>query len=448
MTLRIETQDLEERQLQLKVEVPPERIEAAMHRAARHLSEHTRIAGFRPGKAPYDLILQKLGEEAVFDEALESLGQEVYKQALADSSLEPIAPGSLEEVVSRDPLVLRYTVPLAPEIDLGSYRDLRLDYEEATVTDEALERVLDDLRQQQALIEPANRAAQMSDVVVVDVHGRLREAPESPLLDEHGISVLLAPTTDFPVPGVSEQLVGLEAGAEKTIEHVFPDDYSNEALRGQPAAFDIKIQEVKSRLVPDWSDGLAKNLGDFNDLLDLRVKLRQSLLEQAVRKTDSTYADQVVERVAEAARVVFPPVLLHEELDVMMRDLDRRLRDQRLTLADYLKIEKKTEEELRAELEPRARQHLVRSLVLGRVVEAEGLTVDDAEVDAEIQRMSAPLKEQAESLRKLLDTPTSRHRIQLDLLADKAVRRLSDIARGRAPEPESDATKKDEGTHA
>ena len=156
----------------------------------------------------------------------------------------------------------------------------------------------------------------------------------------------------------------------------------------------------------------------------------------------------VVERVAEAAQVVFPPVLLHEELDVMLRDLDRRLRDQHLTLADYLKIEKKTEEELRTELEPRARQHLVRSLVLGKVVEAEGLKVDDAEVDAEIQRMSAPLKEQAESLRKLLDTATGRHRIHLDLLADKSVRRLSDIARGRAPEPESDATKKDEGTHA
>ncbi|HET7010814.1 MAG TPA: trigger factor [Anaerolineales bacterium] len=447
MTLRIETQDLAERQLQLTVEVPRDRIEAAMHRAARHLSERTRIAGFRPGKAPYDLILQKLGEEAVFEEALDHLGQEVYKQALADSAVEPIAPGSLEEVVSRDPLILRYTVPLTPEIDLGTYRDIRLDFEEPSVTDEALERVLEDLRQQQALIEPANRPAQMGDVVVLDVHGRLRDGPEGALLDEHGISVLLAPTTDFPVPGVSDQLVGLEAGAEKSLDHVFPDDYSNEALRGKPAVFDIKVQEVKSRLVPEWSDDLAKNLGEFNDLLDLRVKLRQSLLEQATRQSEAAYGDRAVEQTVAVAKVDFPPVLLQEELDGLLRDLDRRLRDQRLTLADYLKIEKKTEEQLRTELEPRARERLVRSLVLGKVVEAEGLAVTPEDIDAEIERMSAPLKERADGLKKLLDTPTSRHRIELDLLTDKAVRRLADIARGRAPEKEIE-TKKDEGTHA
>jgi len=259
--------------------------------------------------------------------------------------------------------------------------------------------------------------------------------------------VLLAPTTDFPVPGVSDHLVGLEAGAEKSIEHTFPDDYTNEALRGKPALFEVKVKEVKSRLVPEWSDDLAKNLGEFNDLLDLRVKLRQSLLEQATRQSEAAYADRVLEKVASESRVVFPPVLLHEELDMMVRDLDRRLRDQRLTLPDYLKIEKKTEEQLRAELEPKARERLVRSLVLGKVVETEGLKVELPEVDAEIERVAAPLKEQADSLRKLLDAPASRRRIELDLLTDKAVRRLAEIARGRLPDKPSEPAIPDEGIH-
>jgi trigger factor len=451
LTLDIETQNLEDRQLQLTVKVPPDRIEAAMHRAARHLSEHTRIAGFRPGKAPYELVLQKLGEEAVFEEALDHLGQEVYRQALEDSSLEPIAPGSLDEVVSRDPLVLRYTVPLQPEIELGAYRDLRLGYEEPSVTDESLEQVLDELRQQQALIEPADRPAQTGDVAVIDVHGTLKpdgdEKPEGVLLDEHGVSVLLAPTTDFPVPGISDQLVGLASGEAKEVDHEFPEDYANEALRGRKATFAVQVKEVKSRLVPEWSDDLARNLGEFTDLLDLRVKVRQSLQEQANRRAEDAYAEQVVDQLVKTVQVRFPPVLLRDELDLMLRDLDRRLRGQRLTLEDYLKIEKKTEPDLRTELEPRARERLVKSLVLGKVVEAEGLSVTLEEVDAEIDRLSAPLKEQSENLRKVLDTPASRHRIELDLLTEKAVRRLADLARGRSTEAPREAPKPPEESH-
>jgi trigger factor len=140
--------------------------------------------------------------------------------------------------------------------------------------------------------------------------------------------------------------------------------------------------------------------------------------------------------------------LLREELDLMVRDLDRRLRDQRLTLADYLKIEKKTEEELRTEMEPRARIRLLKSLALGKVVEAESLSVVPADVDAEIERLASPLKDQAENLRKLLDTPASRHRIELDLLTEKAVRRLADIGRGQAAGAPTEPSKPSEGNHA
>jgi trigger factor len=146
--LKIETQDLAERQKQLTVEVPDDQIQAAMHRAARRMSQRAKIAGFRPGKAPYEVVLQRYGEEAVFDEALDALGQDVYRQALEASALDPVAPGALDDVVSREPLVLRYTVPLTPEVDLGSYREQRLPFHAPDVKDEAVEELLDGLRQQ------------------------------------------------------------------------------------------------------------------------------------------------------------------------------------------------------------------------------------------------------------------------------------------------------------
>ncbi|MGH2606703.1 MAG: trigger factor [Anaerolineales bacterium] len=433
--MKIETQDLQDRQLQLTVEVPDDRVQAAMRAAARRLSAQSKIPGFRPGKAPYAVIVQKYGEEAVFEEALDPLGQEVYRQALERTEVEASAPGSLDEVVSRSPLVLRYTVPLAPQIDLGGYRDLRLPYDEPQVTEEAVDAFLEDLRQAQAIIEPVERAAAMEDVVIVDARGELLEPEASGppvLMQEKAVSVLVAEKTSWPVPGVADHLVGARAGEEKTFAYTFPPDYSNESLRGRPAQFHLRVLEVKSRTVPDWSDDLARTVGEFHDLADLRAKVRQSLEAQAGRQAEEDYGRKVVDRVVEGARVTFPPALVGPEVDDLIQELDRRLRDQKLSLPDYLKIEKKSLADLRTELEPRARARLVRALVLSQVIENEHIEVSDEDIAAEVTRLSEPWRDSAE-VRRVLENPAGRRRIALDLLSQKAVQRLVAIARGENP---------------
>lgn len=282
--MKIQTENLQDRQVQLTVEVPADRIGPAMRSAARRLGKNTKIPGFRPGKVPYEVLVGRFGEEAVFEEALDSLGQEVYSQALEESKLDPIAPGTLNEVVSRDPLVLRYNVPLTPEVDLGKYRKLRLDFEPAQVTDEALEEVLENLRQRRALIEPADRPSRMGDVLVLDVDGELEQADdpkERTILKEEGISLLLDAENDWPAPGIAEQLAGMAAGDERSVDHTFAEDYATEDLRGKTAQFRFRCKEVKSRLVPEWTDDLARGMGEYEDLLDLRLKVRESLKEQA-----------------------------------------------------------------------------------------------------------------------------------------------------------------------
>ena len=452
MALKITTEDLSERQKQLTVEVPQDQIEAAMHRAARQMSKRAHIAGFRPGKAPYEVIVKRYGEEAIFDEALDSLGPDIYRQALENSELDPIAPGSFDDVVSREPLVLRYTVPLRPSVDLGKYRDLRLPFPAPEVGEAAVEEVLEGLRQQQALIEPVDRAAQDSDVIVLDVKGELG-APADPaeaqpsaetevpaasgdrpvLMDEKGLSLLLAEATDFPFPEVAAHLTGMQAGDEKEVEYTFPADYRNESLRGRRASFHFRCQAVKSRVLPEWSDELARTMGEFEDLSDLRMKVRQSLEAQSRRQVEAEFAEQAIEAVVAGATIVYPPVLLRQEVDDTLHDLDHRLKDQRLSLAEYIKIEKKEEPDLRKELEPQARRRLERALVLGEVVEAEGLEVEEVEVDTAIGRILEPLNDAVASARRALESPAGRRRVALDLLTDKAVARLVQIARGEAP---------------
>lgn len=452
--MKIKKKDLDDRQVQLTVEVPDERVQAAMRSAARRLSKRAKIPGFRPGKAPFDVILRKFGDETVFDEALDDLGQAVYRLAIDETELEPYAPGRLDEIVSKDPLVLRYTVPQSPEVDLGKYRDLRLPFEPAKVSDDALDEAMEEIRQGQALIEHADRPAQDGDVIVLDIKAEMREPDEGTnpaLISEQDLSLLISEKTEWPFPGFNQHLLGLTADDTKDFSHTFAEDHPNEALRNRVTDFHLVCKEVKSRFVPEWSDDLARAVGEYDDLLALRISVREQLEAQEKRKVDAEYARSVIDAMVEGAQVRYPPVLLEEELDGMLRDLAQRLENQRLTLDDYLKIEGKTVEELREELKPQAQDRLKQALVLGKVVEVETIEVDADAITQEIERLVAPFGENAAKLRKSFDRPLGRRRVELDLLTEKAIQRLVSIAKGEADnlqaiddQPESDKDKSQE----
>jgi trigger factor len=424
----------------LTIELPENRLEGAMRSAAKRLGKNTRIHGFRPGKAPYNVLVNQLGEEVIFEEALDKLGQEVYREALDETEIEPYAPGSLDEIVSRKPLVLRYTVPLAPEVDIGDYQEIRVDFEDPVVEDSAVDQYMEDLRQRQALVEPADRPVELGDVVVVDISGVLRDedTEESKLLDEKGFSILADEEYRWPVPGIADHLEGLEVGQEKQFEHTFPEDYANEEMRDKTADFHVVVQEVKSRFVPEWTDDLAKNVGDFDDLLSLRIQIRENLEAESERQSKATYASEVMDSLVELSSIQYPAILLNNEKQDMIAELEQRLRAQNLSLEDYYKIEGKTEEELLQEFEPQAAERLKRALALGKVVELEEIEVDENDIDAEIDRLvsSFPSDEDKENARKVFDNPVGRQRINLDLISDKAIERLMKIAKGEADETE------------
>jgi trigger factor len=431
--LKIEREDLEDRQVGITVELEDDRLARAMRVTAKRLSKNTKIPGFRPGKAPYDVLVRTFGEEVIFDEALEELGQEIYREAIEDMELEPYAMGSLDEVINRDPLILRYTVPLSPDVDLGAYMDLRHPYEEPQVEDETVDQVMENLRERQALIEPAERPAEVGDVVVADVKAELAEGEEGEdqvLLDDKGVSILVEEQTTWPIPGISEYLIGIEAGEKKEIEYTFPEDYESETLREKETTIEITCLEVKSRFIPEWSDDLAKNLGEYESLLDLRIKVREDLTNEAINQAETSHGREVVDQVVEGASVNYPPILLQQEINDMLRELSDRLRMQNLSLEDYMKIDNKSQEDLLEEITPTAEERLKRALVLGELITVENIKVDESEVDAEIETFLERFEDKSEKTRQLFDNPEGRRRITLDLLSDKAIKRLIAIAAG------------------
>jgi trigger factor len=429
--LKIETEPHDNRTLTLTVEVDDERLQPALRAAARKISKSSRIPGFRPGKAPYEVVLRHYGETALYQQALEDLSQKVYQDALEQEHLEPFAPGEMD-IVELKPMKLKFVVPLAPEIELGDHRALRVEYTAPEVADEAVAGEIEHLREHQAVLEPVERPAQLGDMVVLDLKAFLNEGenPSDFLLTDPASEVLLDEKSDWPVPGFAAQVVGLSAGEEKKFDITFPDDYVNESLRGQLTHFEVKLKEVKQRTLPAVDDELAKSLGDYNSLDDLRVKVRSELEKQAGASVEQAYGNAVVDQLVEQSRITFPPVLLQGEVDDYMKDLDRRLREQKLTLPDYLKIEGKTEEQFREELKPAAEKRLKRSLALGRIVSLEHLEVTPDEIDERIETLSTPWGDRSDEMRKVLSSPRSREVLELEMLTDKAVDRLKAIARG------------------
>jgi trigger factor len=439
--LKIETQPNDDCTLTMTVEVSEERVKPALEAAARKISKRYPVPGFRPGKAPLATVLRQFGEQAVYESAIDELGQKVYEEALDQEKIEAYGPGALEDLKLK-PMVLKFNVPLKPEVDLGDYRALRVPYEAPVVPEEEFDRVLEDLRERQAVLEPVERPAALGDVTTLDVNGFLNEGlnPSDFLVSDKDVSVQLDEQSDWPMPGFAPHVVGMSVGEERKFDLQIADDYPNDSLRGQVAHFEVTCKEVKSRTRPELNDDFAKEVGDYQTLDELKIRIREDLQKQAERRAEREYADKVLNQLVEQIQIKYPPSLLAQEVDDLLHDLDHRLREQRLTLEDYLKIENKTVEQLREEYKPRAEERLKRALVLGRIVEQEKLDVQANEVTDQVEKLASLWGERAGEMRQFLASDNSRRSITVDMLTDKAVKRLAAIARGEDIPPPSEAT--------
>lgn len=435
--LKIDVQTREDWTALLTVEVPEEQVQPALKAAARKLSQQARIPGFRPGKAPYEVILRTFGKPALYEAALDDLGNKVYEEALKQANLQAAATARLEDI-KLEPMVLTFHVPLKPEVTLSDHRAVRVPYSPPVITEEAVNNVLNDLRDRQATTEAVQRPAELGDVATLDVNGFFNEGlnPSDFLMADKDVQFNLDASADWPMPGFANQLVGMSAGETRTFDMAFPADYANESLRGQVAHFEVTVKEVKARTLPELSDEFAQSVGDFSTLDELTSRIRKDLQRQAERSTEQEYLNQIMEQLLAQAQIKYPAVLLEEEITDMIKDLDQRLREQRLTLDDYLKIEGKSEDDLREEYKPRAEERLKRSLILGKVVDLEGLKVSDDELVDKVNRMVALFPNQAATLRKLYSKNSeARLSLAMNLLTEKAQHRLMAIAKGEELPP-------------
>ncbi len=439
--MKIEEKKLSACELQLVIEVDPETVEQAKRDAASKLSRGVNIPGFRKGKAPYRVALSHLGEHSIMEKVLDDLSQTLYREAVESTNVQPIAPGEMVDA-SLDPMKLTFNIALAPEVDVGDYSTTRVEYQPAdTVSDEKVSETIEMLREQHALLEPIDRPAQEGDVVRLDVLGMLEDDSDETdeLLDEKDTELVVGEKNEWPMPGFSEKLLGIISDEQRTFEMSFPEDYVNTSLANKLVNFRVKCRGIKSRTLPELDDDFAVMLdGEHETLLELRISIREQLQQAANAKHQSGVEQQAVDAVVDRATVSFPPMMLNSQIDDMLREQDRALRGKGLTLEDHLKIEGVSEEKLREDITPEATKRVKRALVLGKVIETEGLQVNDDAVEERITASAEAFGEAADQVRSALDNEQSRRSIRNGLLTELAVEKLVEITKGEMHESSGD----------
>jgi trigger factor len=431
--VKVTSQTLENRQVELTIEVEDERVQQALHQAARRIADRANIPGFRKGKAPYEVVVRALGQDAVFEEMIEELGQKVYGEAMEQSQLDPYGPGELKDL-KRDPLVLKFTVPLRPAVDLGDYRALRVPFTPPDVPEEDVEQVLKGLQERNATLEPAGEGpVEWNQVAVISMEARFSPESERPIFNQQGISVLIAESTDFPYPGFIPNLIGMKVGEEKSFALPVPEDTEDEEMRGKDIYYKVKLEDLKLRHLPALDDALAQTIGEYETLDALRQGVRADLEHRAIHEAEHQYADECLSKLAEQAHVEFPTQMLEEELDRLVEQTERRLKSQKMNLDEFLNIKKQTRDDYRNELRPRADKNVRQGLALNHLVEYEQIGVDHEEVEAQIQNIAAMYGQGSEALHAELASDRGRQSIAFELLTSKGIERLMSICKGENP---------------
>ena len=426
--MKVTTEELPERQVKLQIEVDEERHASAIEAAYRKLAPRVQIPGFRPGKAPRPLIEKQLGRHRLLDEAMDILVPQVYREALEEQAITPVAQPSVE-LVSHEPLVFTATVPLQPVVDLGDYQSLRVPREEVQVKDEQVDEAIEELRRRYGTIEPVERAAQKGDIIRGSVRA---EADDSVIFSADDIEFRLTDASLTSLPGLADIIVGLKKGDEVEKAVDAPEDHENKSVAGKKVTYRVQVDEVKEERLAPLNDDFAKEVGEgFETLLALRARVREDIEKAETEENLRQYELAVVDALVERVKLEYPAVLVEHEIDHMLEDqanLDPR--DPRAQLL-YLQRLNKTEQEVRDSVREEATQRLRRSLVLSEFARAENINVEDADIEAELDRMAASAGEQADVIKRLFATDDARDSLARSLHTRRTLARLVEIASAR-----------------
>lgn len=366
----------------LTVEVDADTFNKALDDAFKKVVKQVSIPGFRKGKVPRGLFEQRFGVEALYQDALDILLPVEYPKAVEEAGIEPVDRPEIdvEKIEKGENLIFTAKVTVKPEVKLGEYKGLGIEKDDTAVTDEDVQNELKSLQERQAeLVVKEDGKVEEGDTVVLDFEGFVDgEAFEGGKAENYSLEV---GSGSF-IPGFEDQLVGLEAGAEKDVEVTFPEEYHAEELAGKPAVFKVKIHEIKAKELPELNDEFAKDVDEeVETLAELTEKTKKRLEEAKENEADAKLREELVVKAAENAEADIPQAMIDTELDRMMKEFEQRLQMQGMNLELYFQFSGQDENALKEQMKEDAEKRVKSNLTLEAIAKAENLQVTDEEVE-------------------------------------------------------------------
>ncbi len=423
--MKVERKNITANRIELIIEVPTDSMTDFSKRAASKISEGTKIEGFRPGKAPYEVVRARVGDMVILEEASRIAVSKTIDQAITDHVTEEWV-GQPEITISKiapdNPLEYRAMLTLVPSVELGSYKDLNIPAEEAVASDEEVEKMIEQLRDVRVSEAIVDRAAEAGDKVVVDVNLFLDKVPvEGGQAKE--TAVILG--KDYFVPGFDEKVTGMKAAEQREFFITYPADHHQKMLAGKKVEFSVTVKQVYSRELPEVNDEFAAAFG-LKSADELRKNIKESILNEKKVEVANTQERKMLEKIVSNSTIgELPDSLIDQESRTMMHELEHNIARSGGKFEEYLSSIGKTLPQLMTELRPQATERVNAALVLRQIIKVENIVVADKEIDEEIEKLSKQYAHDPKAVESIA-SPAYRRHLQSLLLNRNILEKLKE----------------------
>ncbi len=405
-------------EVKLEITVEAEKFENAMKKVYFQNAKYINIPGFRKGKAPMNIVEKYYGAQIFYEDAFNDVATQSYGEALDENNIDAVSRPVVDivQMEKGKDLIFTAVVQVKPEVELGKYKGISLKKVEYKVEDKDVEKELKQMQDRNSrLVTVDDRPLENGDIATIDFEGFVDEvAFEGGKAEGHELEI----GSGAFIPGFEEQLVGMKIDEEREIKVIFPKEYFSKELAGKDATFKVKLHEIKKKELPELDDEFAKDVSEFDTLDELKASIKERLEKDNEQKAKYETEDAAIKAVCEEAKVDIPSGMIEMEVEHMMQDFNQRLSYQGLNMEQYLKMIGKTEDEIKKEYEPQAKDSIKSRLTLEAIKKAEKIEASDEEINEKLEEMA---KNYGKKVEEISDNENLKNYIKEGIESEKAI---------------------------
>ncbi len=429
--MSVQVENLEKNMAKLTIEVSAEELEKALQTAYNRQKKDIVIQGFRKGKAPRMMIEKMYGANVFCDEAANILLPEAYENAAKESGLDIVSRPALEIVQLEKGKAFIFTAEVAvkPEVTLDKYVGVTVTRIDTEATAEEIEKeIASELEKNARTIVVEDRAIESGDTAVIDYEGFCDGvAFEGGKAENHP---LVIGSNSF-IPGFEDQLIGKTTGEETEINVTFPEEYHSADLAGKAAVFKIKVNEIKTKVVPELDEEFVQDVSEFDTIDEYKASIKEKVEARKAREAKSEQTDEAIKKIVDKAKMEIPELMIETQCEDMINQFGQQMAQQGFSMQQYMQLTGTTPAQLKEQVREEAISRIETQLVLEKIANLESITVSDEELDAELAKMAEMYKMELAQLQSYMGAE-EKEAMRKDMAEQKTVQFIMDSVKYRA----------------